>query len=295
MSDIINPIEYWGKVGKIRAMFAPQLSNEEFGVFVGMGKSLGANPFNREIWAVKYGNSPAQIFLGRDFYRRKAQEQTEYKGHQVDAIYSNDSFKMVGGKPEHEYKLMDRGVLVGAYCIVYRKENEPYFNVVKFNEYYSGHKDEKGNIKKKSNGYDMKPNLWDEKPETMIKKVAEAQALRGAFQGVFAGTYDESEEWKQEDKELVGRYEVETIPEEVKHLIGRYPFDKTLKAPKNTPHKPYLGDSTPKELDLVEADIKDGTLDPRYARYFYTISNLVNDFLLEIPNQMLEIDNASIE
>jgi phage recombination protein Bet len=266
----------WDKdsYNKIRKMFAPQLTNQEFGMFVGLGKSLGANPFLREIWAVKYGNSEAQIFLGRDFYRRKAQEEPDYKGHQVDAIYSNDEFKMSGGKPEHSYSLQDRGKLIGAYCVVYRSNNEPYFNTVRFDEYFAG-------------GHN-KPNLWDKKPETMIKKVAEAQALRGAFQGVFAGTYDQSEEWIDEEIEQ-NPSQYAPLPEEVEPLRNRYPFDKTLKCPKDS-HKPYLNDGSD-ELDKVEQDVVDGILDPRYVRYFYTVTNSVWDYLAEIPQRIAEMEN----
>lgn len=257
---------------KIRKMFAPQLTNGEFGMFVGLGKSLGANPFLREIWAVKYGNSEAQIFLGRDFYRRKAQEQTEYKGHQVDAIYSNDTFKMSGGKPEHSYSLQDRGDLIGAYCVVHRADNEPYFNTVRFDEYSTG------------------KALWKSKPETMIKKVAEAQALRGAFQGVFAGTYDQSEEWIDEEVDN-NPNQYAPLPEEVEKLRGRYPFDKTLKAPKND-HRPYLNDGS-EELNKVEQDVRDGILDPRYVRYFYTVTNGIWEYLVEVPEQVKQLDEAT--
>jgi len=262
----------WDKdsYNKIRKMFAPQLTNQEFGMFVGLGKSLGANPFLREIWAVKYGNSEAQIFLGRDFYRRKAQEQPAYKGHQVDAIYSNDTFKMAGGKPDHSYSLTDRGNIVGAYAVVYRADNEPFFLTVKFDEYNTG------------------KALWKQKPETMIKKVAEAQALRGAFQGVFAGTYDQSEEWvDKEVEENPSQYA--PLPEEVEPLRKRYPFDKTLKSPKDS-HKPYLNDGS-EELTKVEQDIADGILDPRYIRYFYTVTNSVWNYLVEIPERIAEAEN----
>lgn len=264
--------QIWSKDSytKIRKMFAPQLTNEEFSMFVGLGKSLGANPFLREIWAVKYGNSEAQIFLGRDFYRRKAQEQPQYKGHQVDAIYSNDTFKMVSGKPEHSYSLQDRGELIGAYALVYRDDNEPFFNTVRFDEYSTG------------------KALWDKKPETMIKKVAEAQALRGAFQGVFAGTYDQSEEWEdaKEIEEHPSQYQ--SLPEDAEGLRGRYPFDKTLKAPKND-HRPYLNDGS-EELNKVEEDIKQGILNPRYIRYFYIVTNAMWEYLTSIPEQMKELD-----
>lgn len=273
MSDIIktdNNLDLWKKKDKIRAMFAPNLSIDEFEAFVGMGASLCANPFNREIWAVKYGNQSAQIFLGRDFYRRKAQEQSEYNGHQVDVIYSNDKFKMVGGKPEHEYNLIDRGFIVGAYAVVYRANNEPFFITVKFEEYSTG------------------KSLWSTKPETMIKKVAEAQALRGAFQGLFAGTYDASEEWEPE----LTPQNTEAIPPSVAHLADRYPFDKTLKAPRND-HRPYLSDGS-NELDLIEADVYDGVIEPNYLRYFYTITNSMLEYLNGIYKSK-KLDGMEIE
>jgi len=196
-------IKVWApeKRDLIRKTFAPDLTKEEFAMFVGLGKSLGANPFMREIWAIKYNNSKAQIFLGRDFYRRKAQEQPNYGGHQVDAVYSNDSFKMVNGSPEHEYNLADRGHILGAYCVVYVEDREPFFNFVDFTEYNSG------------------KSTWKEKPATMIKKVAEAQSLRAAFQGIFQGTYDESEHWKEEtqkDKPEIEGEDWELLKESVK-------------------------------------------------------------------------------
>lgn len=164
-------------VETIKKCFAPTLSSEEFKVFLGLGKSLNANPFTREIWAVKYGNQAAAIFCGRDFYRRKAQEQEDYDGHIVNAIYENDTFSIENGEPKHVVNsFKDRGVLVGSFCSVYRKNTRvPYFVTIQLKEYNTG----------KSN--------WAKMPDTMIKKVAEAQALRGAYQGVFKGTYDESE------------------------------------------------------------------------------------------------------
>jgi phage recombination protein Bet len=174
-----NAIAIWENLGEVRAQFAPTLSDKEFAFFVTLGKSLGANPFKREIWAVKYDASkPASIFLGRDFYRMKAQDQEDYDGHLADAVYKNDNFKVVNGIPEHSYSMLDRGPLIGAYCVVYRKSiKNPYFVFVKIDEYNKAFA------------------LWKSMPHTMIVKVAEAQGLRGAFQGIFAGTYDESEQW----------------------------------------------------------------------------------------------------
>lgn len=180
---------------EIKKIYAPDLTENEFQIFLNIGKATNLNPYLREIWAVKYGNQAASIFIGRDGYRKAAQANGNYDYHQTDAVYSKDTFGIKAGEIEHTYKLSDRGQLCGAYSIVKRKEStKPIYVYVEFAEYYSGHKDANGKIK--SNKYGpMKPTLWDTKPATMIKKVAEAQALRMAFQDMFAGTYDEAEQW----------------------------------------------------------------------------------------------------
>lgn len=180
-----NPMTIWDdqkKLEEIRQIFAPKLNTQEFDAFVGMGRASGLNPFLREIWAVKYQDSaPAQIFVGRDGYRKAAQRHSQYDYHESDAVYSNDKFKRnsITGDISHEYNLKDRGELLGAYCIVKRKSSaRPSYTWVKLSEYSTGR------------------SLWHPqtgKPETMIKKVAESQALRAAFQDLLGGTYGEGE------------------------------------------------------------------------------------------------------
>lgn len=180
-----NVMAVWENLDDVRAQFAPTLTEKEFSFFVSLGKAFGANPFLREIWAIKYDKaSPASIFLGRDMYRRRAQEIPEYNGHTSIAVYEKDSYTVVDGVPKHSYSgFSDRGKLVGAYYIGWSKKTDhPFFVSVRFDEYNQGFA------------------LWKSKPETQIKKVAEAQGLRGQYQGVFAGTYDESEQWAVEKK-----------------------------------------------------------------------------------------------
>jgi len=161
---------------EVKKLFAPNLTNIEFSMFVQMGKATGLNPFLREIWAVKFGNNPAQIFVGRDGYRKSAQSYPKYDYHYAEAVYSNDYFKSQDGVYHHEFNLKDRGELVGAFCNVKRKDStRPISVFVEFKE------------------YDLKQSIWKTKPATMIKKVAESQALRMAFQEKFAGTYEENE------------------------------------------------------------------------------------------------------
>jgi phage recombination protein Bet len=173
------------KLAEVKKIYGKELTDSEFAILVQIGQATHLNPFLREIWAVKYGTSPAQIFIGRDGYRKAAQSNPDYDYHLADAVYQNDDFKIEDGEVRHTYSGKDRGTLVGAYCVVKRKSStKTMFNFVDIKEYSTG------------------KSLWVGKPATMIKKVAEAQGLRMAFQQLFAGTYDETEAWEEPAKPL---------------------------------------------------------------------------------------------
>lgn len=157
---------------QVRKLFAPTLTDIEFQFFIGLGKATGLNPFAKEIWAVKYGSGAAQVFIGRDGYRRAALSHPDYDYHQCDTVYENDGFEVSDGQIKHTYNLKDRGKIVGAYCITKRlKATKSVYVFVKFSEYNTG------------------KSLWASKPDVMCRKVAEATGLRAAFQDLLGGTY----------------------------------------------------------------------------------------------------------
>ena len=192
VNDVLTMWDNKEQLQEIKKLFAPKLSDSEFQFFVGLGKASRLNPFTREIWAVKYQESqPAQVFIGRDGYRKAAQAHPEYDFHQADAVYENDKFSVVDGIPRHEYSLTNRGELIGAYCIAKRhKSSRPMYVFCELREYSTGR------------------SLWAKgtgKPATMIKKVAESQCLRACFQDLLGGTYSEEEEWEEKgDRPLLG-------------------------------------------------------------------------------------------
>ena len=180
LAQINNSLTMWeddARIGEIRKLFAPKLTEMEFQYFVGLGKATGLNPFLREIWSVKYDErTPASVFIGRDGYRKAAQAQSDYDYHQTDAVYENDTFTVEDGIVKHSYKLTNRGALIGAYCIAKRhKSSRPMYVFVELKEYSTG------------------KSVWSQKPATMIKKVAESQCLRACFQDLLGGTYGEEE------------------------------------------------------------------------------------------------------
>lgn len=175
------------KLEEIRKIYAPKLSDGEFKTFVEMGISCGLNPFLREIWAVKYdAGSAAQIFIGRDGYRKIISRNQCFEGLITESVCANDEFNVdiVKGEVKHIPKIKDRGKLIGAYCIIYMKGVRiPYYVFVPIEEYNTGR------------------SVWKDKPHTMIKKVAECQCIRMADQ-TCASTYspDELPENMQNDK-----------------------------------------------------------------------------------------------
>lgn len=220
----MSNIEIWKNqenLAQIKKIFAPKITDLEFCAFVEMGKSTGLNPFLKEIWAVKYGEAPAQIFIGRDGYRKSAQRHNQYDYHFVDAVYSNDFFEVNDGIFSHKYNLKDRGNVVGAYCSIKRKDgSRPFYHYVDFKEYNKGQ------------------SVWKEKPVTMIKKVAESQALRMAFQELFAGSYDESEDWN--------------TPQAAKITAFQSTSTQLPKLPSGTPNYINFGESLEDKVHLKE-------------------------------------------
>ena len=176
-------IEVWheSNLAEIKKIYAPTATEKEFEIFCAMGRSTGLSPYLREIWLVKYKDSPAQIFIGRDGYRISAQRNPRYDYHSTDAVYANDKFGVKNGEVFHEYNLVNRGELLGAYGIAARKgSSKPSFVYLDLKE------------------YDQKQSVWNSKKATMIKKVAEAQVLRMTFQEIFAGSYHEYEQYDAE-------------------------------------------------------------------------------------------------
>jgi phage recombination protein Bet len=163
----------------IRESFGKGLSEKEFEVFVQLGMATGLNPFLKEMWAVKFGDSAAQIFVGRDGYRKVISKSPNYDCHTAEAVYENDEFDYDSstGLVKHKYNFKNRGKLVGAYALVWMKSSSrPFFSWAELSE------------------YDKNQSLWKTMKATMIKKVAEAQAIRMACTAL-NGTYSEEEAW----------------------------------------------------------------------------------------------------
>lgn len=150
------------------------LSQRDVVNFMATCQALGANPFLRDVYLVKYGNSEdAQIMAGKNYYTRVAAAIDTYDGATAGIItvdaqgavaYRAGSFAAPGE------------TCVGGWAEVHDKRwSVPVRAEVAMGEYNSGR------------------SLWKSKPMTMIRKVALVQALREAYPDRFAGTYDAAE------------------------------------------------------------------------------------------------------
>jgi len=151
----IIPAQYnQQQIQLIRDMCARDCTDNEFLLLMQLARTYQLDPFTRQIWAVKYGQNPAQIFCGRDGYLAIAHRSGVFDG--MDAGSRMEGDELVG------------------WCKVYRRDMSHPFSVeVYASEYSTGR------------------NLWKDKPRTMIQKVAEAQCLRRAFS--ISGLYSPEE------------------------------------------------------------------------------------------------------
>lgn len=142
-------------------------TDNEFKLFMHLAQSYGLDPFLKEIWCLKYGsNQPATVFTSRDGYLKIASRDVQMDGIQSDVVYANDRLtKLADGTVEHGYGQPDRGQIVGAYALVFRKDrSRPAYFYAPLAEYNAG----------------TNPT-WKKYPSAMIVKVAEAMALKRAF------------------------------------------------------------------------------------------------------------------
>ena len=128
---------------------------DELKLFLYRCKVLGLDPLKPgQIHFVKYGNSPGTIVVGIEGFRAKAGRTGKQSGAKRGVIRD------------------DKGKCIGGWAEIYRHDwQHPAREEVALAEYSTG----KG--------------PWAKMPETMIKKVAEAAALRMAFPDDLGGIY----------------------------------------------------------------------------------------------------------
>ena len=153
------------------------VSDQEVFLFVKMCQAQRLNPFvTGEVYLIKFGSQPAQMVVGYDTYKRRADENPAH-------LYTESGIVVCRGATGEIVQkagacLYPSEQLVGGWCRVHKLKGEREvvtFKEVGFNEY------NKGNA------------IWKEKPCTMIEKVAISQCLREAYPKDYEGLYTTEE------------------------------------------------------------------------------------------------------
>ena len=150
------------EVETIKRTVASDANIDELRMFLHIAKTYGLDPFNKEIFFWKIKGKPT-IMTSRDGYLKIADRHEEYNGLVSDVVRENDNFRRKAQGIDHEYGT-NRGDIIGAYALVYRKDREyPVYVFAPFQEYFAG------------------TRVWSQYPSAMILKVAESMALKRAF------------------------------------------------------------------------------------------------------------------
>lgn len=165
------------------------VSDQEVFLFVKMCQAQRLNPFvTGEVYLIKFGSQPAQMVVGYDTYKRRADENPAH-------LYTESGIVVCRGTSGEIVQktgacLYPTEQLVGGWCRVHKLKGEREvvtFKEVGFNEY------NKGNA------------IWKEKPCTMIEKVAISQCLREAYPKDYEGLYTAEELAPAEYGEVIGQ------------------------------------------------------------------------------------------
>lgn len=151
------------QVALVKRTVAKDATNDELQMFMHLSGKYNLDPFAKEIWFLKLGGIPT-ITTSRDGYLKIANEHPQFDGLASDVVYEKDAFEKTPNGVKHTYGVGNRGAILGAYALIYRKDRRfPIYVFAPFKDY-------------------VKPsNTWKTYPHAMILKVAEAMALKRAF------------------------------------------------------------------------------------------------------------------
>ena len=156
------------EIAVIKNTVAKGLNNTELAYFLSLVKSIGGlSPFKKEIWAYKDQKGNVMVFAGRDGFLSKAQADPRWNGMISSEVCEKDVFEVSVTTGEITHKpnyIQPRGKIAGAYAIIKPKGCDyATFEWAEFSVYNKGY------------------NVWKADPAAMIKKCAEAHALKKAF------------------------------------------------------------------------------------------------------------------
>lgn len=150
------------------------ITMQEFKMFTSLCKSRKLNPFLKEVYCIKYGNSPATIVVGKDAILKRATLHPQFDGYKSGVIVRTAEGEILNRKGCFK---LDTDELVGSWCEVFRKDwKNSIYASCSFSEINQ-----------------PKNTSWQKQPCVMSEKTALVRALRSAFVEELSGMYDSAE------------------------------------------------------------------------------------------------------
>lgn len=213
----------------IRARLCPNIEDKELALVLGLCKAQRLNPFNKDVYIIKYGNSPASIVTSKEVFTKRANANPDYEGFEAGVTYINANGEVRTREGSAVYKAANE-TLVGGWCRVHVKGRRPFYDEVTIEEYSTG------------------KSGWAKMPATMIRKVALVHCLREAFPDDFQGLYAAEEMGNAGEKAQAMEEQSETVQQPE-------PVQQVQEAPQQEQHAPVSqGDALQAEFYEIASD-----------------------------------------
>jgi phage recombination protein Bet len=201
-------------------------TQQEIALFLNQCAMFGLNPFKREIYLIKYSpKDPATFVVGYETYIKRADRSGKWAGMNSGTEDGPD------------------GTPVKAWVEVFRKDWEkPLRHEVFFSEYVQTKPEWKDG---QPTGRKIPTKFWADKPRTMLKKVAIAQAFRMAFPDEFAGMPYTAEEMPVDHAKLPTTEVVADLTDPKVDPFSKTSYEESKRRPLGRPVDEFEGSFEP--------------------------------------------------
>lgn len=188
-----------------------KVTDQEVMMFLNLCRYNHLNPWLKEVYLIKYNNSPATMVPGKEAFMKRAERNPSFAGIECGVVvWDGQGFDHRQGAAFYPAY---GDTLIGGWAKVYRTDRQfPIYAECSLDEY----------VGRKANG--EVNSQWASKSATMIRKVAVMQALREAFPNDFGALYGAEEQGIDEPREETTK----TIPAEAQQQYVKPAPKKSL-------------------------------------------------------------------